>query len=155
MNINLEYREKKHSYLEDFANKEKNPYTQDNTSTIENIDHPEKAITLEEQNETLSISMELDINKDNSTLSKENDLLPDPALAPRDELAALYSTSELYAGAKITDEVLPIMEVDNEETPVLSRKKDKDKKGKSAQDKNQSRPSPYRKLRNEGLPSQA
>ena len=99
--------------------------------------------------------MELDINKDNSTLSKENDLLPDPALAPRDELAALYSTSELYAGAKITDEVLPIMEVDNEETPVLSRKKDKDKKGKSTQDKNQSRPSPYRKQCNEGLLSQA
>ncbi|CAG8679238.1 2282_t:CDS:2, partial [Cetraspora pellucida] len=55
---------------------------------------------------------------------------------------------------KNTEVTLPIMEVDNEETPMPSRKKDKDKKEKSLQDKNQLRPSPYRKQHNEGLPSQ-
>ncbi|CAG8771631.1 25053_t:CDS:2, partial [Cetraspora pellucida] len=54
----------------------------------------------------------------NSTPSKDKDLLPDPISAPRNELAVLYLNAELQSENKNTEETSPIMEVDNEETPM-------------------------------------
>ncbi|CAG8567446.1 787_t:CDS:2 [Cetraspora pellucida] len=81
------------------ANKEKNPYLQDNISITNNN------------------------NKRNSTLSKNKNLLSDPVLAHHDELAALYFNAEPQAENKNIDETLPetlpIMKVDNEKAPML------------------------------------
>ncbi|CAG8826937.1 23294_t:CDS:2, partial [Cetraspora pellucida] len=113
------------------ANKKENPYLQDDASITDGVGLQENDLIQDEQKGPLSSSMEIDNDKRNSTPSKDKDLLPDPISAPCDELAALYLNAKLQAGNKNTD-----------------------KKGKSLQDKNQLRPSPYRKQHNEGLPLQ-
>ena len=114
----------------------------------------EKVFTQENQYDPVPLSKVSENNDDNLTLEKKADSLPNPETAPRDELATLGFISESSAGSKTTEEVLLDMEIDNEKVSTLTHKKDKNKKGKNVQDKNQARPSSYKKLRNEGLSSQ-
>ncbi|CAG8809865.1 20593_t:CDS:2, partial [Cetraspora pellucida] len=92
------------------ANKEENPYLQDDVSIIDGISLQENDITQDEQKGSLSPSIEIDNNKRNSTPSKDKDLLPDPILALHNKLATLYLNTELQAENKNTEETSPIME---------------------------------------------
>ncbi|CAG8796447.1 20451_t:CDS:1, partial [Cetraspora pellucida] len=95
-NIRLE----QESYAAISANKEENPYLQDDISITNSAGLQENNLTQEEQNGPLLSSMEIDNNKRNSTLSKDKDLSPNLVLAPHDELAALYLNAEPQAENK-------------------------------------------------------
>ncbi|CAG8830710.1 21376_t:CDS:1, partial [Cetraspora pellucida] len=102
------------------ANKEENPYLQDDASITDGVSLQENNLTQDEQKRPLSPSMEIDNDKRNSTPSKDKDLSPDPISTPCDELAALYLNAEPQVENKSTEETSPIMEVDNEKTPMPS-----------------------------------
>ncbi|CAG8828766.1 2967_t:CDS:1, partial [Cetraspora pellucida] len=70
------------SHTTNSANKEENPYLQDDIPITGSAGLQENGLTQEEQNGPLLSSMEIDNNKRNSTLSKDKDLSPDPVLAP-------------------------------------------------------------------------
>ncbi|CAG8644339.1 9071_t:CDS:2, partial [Cetraspora pellucida] len=71
------------------ANKEENPYLQDDISITDGVGLQENDLTQNEQKEPLLFSIEIDNNKRNSILSKDKDLSPNPISASRNELAAL------------------------------------------------------------------
>src|SRR6185436_12623528 len=82
------------SHTADLAIEEENPYLQNNATIEEETGSQEETLVQNAQNEPIALSMELDNNRVISTLEKENDIPPDLVLAPRDELAALYSSTE-------------------------------------------------------------
>ncbi|CAG8836139.1 5872_t:CDS:1, partial [Cetraspora pellucida] len=92
------------------ANKEENPYLQDDASITDGVGLQENDITQDEQKEPLSPPIEIDNNKRNSTPSKDKNLSPDSISALCDELAALYLNAELQAGNKNKEETSSIME---------------------------------------------
>ncbi|CAG8693984.1 23748_t:CDS:1, partial [Cetraspora pellucida] len=83
------------SYAANFANKEENPYLQDNIPIINSAGLQENDLMQDEQNRPLLPSIEIDNNKRNSTLSKDKDLVSNLVLASHNELAALYLNTEL------------------------------------------------------------
>ncbi|CAG8658968.1 21465_t:CDS:2, partial [Cetraspora pellucida] len=97
-------------YTDSSANKEENPYLQDDASIIDGVGLQENDLTQDKQKRLLLPSMEIDNVKRNFTPSKDKDLLPDPISALRDKLAALYLNAEPQAGNKNIEETSPIME---------------------------------------------
>ncbi|CAG8817108.1 3886_t:CDS:1, partial [Cetraspora pellucida] len=92
------------------ANKEENPYLQDDASITNDVGLQENDLTQDKQKGPLLPSMKIDNDKRNSTSSKDKDLSPNPISAPYDELAALYLNAEPQAENKNTEETSPIME---------------------------------------------
>ncbi|CAG8745376.1 20399_t:CDS:2 [Cetraspora pellucida] len=82
-------------YAGSSANKEENPYLQDDASIIDGVGLQKNDLIQDEQKGPLLPSIEIDNDKRNSTSSKDKDLSSDPISAPCNELAALYLNAEL------------------------------------------------------------
>ncbi|CAG8542439.1 6364_t:CDS:1, partial [Cetraspora pellucida] len=83
------------SHTTNSANKEENPYLQDNMSITEDADLQENALVQNEQNRPLLLSIKIGNNKRNSILSKDKNLSPNLVLAFYNKLVALYLNTEL------------------------------------------------------------